>query len=50
MIVRKNAFDDDQTGQGQLKWTQLLSLLTLQWQLIGRMDDMMHLNFFESNP
>jgi len=44
-IVRKNAFDEDQTGQGQLKWIRLLSLLTLQWQLIGRMDDMMHLNF-----
>jgi len=44
-IIRKNAFDEDQTVQGQLKWIRLLSLLTLQWQLIGRMDDMMHLNF-----
>ena len=50
MIVRKNAFDEDQTGQGQLKWTRLLSLLTLQWQLIGRMDDMMHLNFSSLTP
>ena len=28
-IVRKNAFDEVQTGQGQFKWTRLLSFFRL---------------------
>ena len=41
-IVRKKANTiGDEHETNTLKWSRLLALLTLQWQLIGQMDPMM---------
>ena len=51
-IVRKkaNIHENDEMECQSLKWCRLLSLLTLQWQLIGRMDDMVHMKFSNLTP
>ena len=44
-LIRKNGFVKNLSMADQLKWTKLYSLLTMQWQLIARMDDMVNLHF-----
>ena len=40
----------DEHETNTLKRSWLLALLTLQWQLIGRMDDMVHMKFCNLTP
>ena len=50
-IVRKKANTiGNEHETNTLKWSRLLALLTLHWQLIGRMDDMVHMKFCNLTP
>ena len=45
-LIRKKGFNEEnQSMRGQLKWVRMACFLSLQWQMIARMDDMMHLKF-----
>ena len=44
-MIRKKGFGNGQSMKGQLKWIRMAAFLSLQWQMIARMDDMMHLKF-----
>ena len=44
-LIRKKGFSESQYIRGQLKWVQMACFLSLQWQMIARIDDMMHLKF-----
>ena len=46
-LARKRGFSQEfgLSRRGQLKWAQIICFLSLQWQLIARMDDMLHVKF-----
>ena len=45
-LIRKKGFvAGGQSMRDQLKWVRMAAFLSLQWQMIARMDDMMHLKF-----
>ena len=45
-LIRKKGFNEEnQSMRGQLKWVSMACFLSLQWQMIARMDNMMHLKF-----
>ena len=51
IIARKKANTiGEEYETNTLKWSKLLALLTLQLQLIGRMDDMIHMKFWNLTP
>ena len=46
-VARKHGFSEEfgSSRRGQLKWTRVACFLALQWHLIARMDDMLHVKF-----
>ena len=46
-LARKQGFSEEfgLSRRGQLKWARVACFLSLQWQLIARMDDMLHVKF-----
>ena len=45
LIQKKGFVEGGQSMRGQLKWVRMAAFLSLQWQMIAWMDDMMHLKF-----
>ena len=47
LVWKKGFIEGDQSMRGQLKWVRMAAFLSLQWQMIAQMDDMMHIKIFK---